>query len=196
MDTVKTQTSIWFAAAWFAATATTLIFSLLFSIYLSNTKIVKPTVQSFKLYAALPKSEVLISDDIYHADGRAKIIENFFKTYKAPLADSSNAFIAIADRHNLDWRLLPAISMQESNGGKKVINDSFNPFGYGIYGKVVTKFQSWDEAIERVGRSLREDYLNLGLKTPYQIMTKYTPPSLSKEGAWAKGVIAFMEELR
>lgn len=190
------QASIWFAFAWFGATATTLIFSLLFSLYLSTTKTVKPTIQSFKLYAALPKSETIVTDDISHADGRAKVIENFFKAYKAPLADSSNDFIKIADRYNLDWRLLPAISMQESNGGKKVINNSFNPFGYGIYGKVVTKFKSWEEAIERVGRSLREDYLNLGLKTPYQIMTKYTPPSLSKEGAWAKGVITFMEELR
>lgn len=190
------QTGLWFAFAWFGATATTLIFSLLFSIYLSTTKEIKPTVQSFKIYAALPKSEATVSDDISHADGRSKIIENFFKTYKAPLAASNNTFIAVADKYNLDWRLLPAIAMQESNGGKKLIKSSYNPFGYGIYGDKVTKFSSWEEAIERVGRALREDYLNIGLKTPFQIMTKYTPPSLSKEGAWAKGVIAFMEELR
>ncbi len=86
--------------------------------------------------------------------------------------------------------------MQESNGGKKVINNSFNPFGYGIYGTKVIRFNSWEEAIERVGRALREEYLNIGLKTPFQIMSKYTPPSLAKDGAWAKGVITFMEELR
>ena len=86
--------------------------------------------------------------------------------------------------------------MQESNGGKKVINNSHNPFGYGIYGGLVIKFASWDESIERVGRALREDYLNQGLKNPHQIMAKYTPPSLAKNGAWAKGVTTFMEELR
>lgn len=185
-----------FVATWFAAASTALIFSLVFVLYISNAKTVQPTVQSFKLYAALPKSEALISDNIVRADGRSKIIENFFKAYKAPLADYSETFIQIADKYNLDYRLLPAISMQESNGGRRVIDNSFNPFGYGIYGKKVTVFNSWEAAIERVGKALREDYLNIGLKTPFQIMTKYTPPSLAKEGAWAKGITTFMEELR
>ena len=196
MDTVTKQASIWFVAAWFSTAATTLIFSLVFTLYLSNVKLVKPTVQNFQLYAALPKSEAAITDEIGSADGRAKIIEDFFSIHKSPLSAHSNNFIQVADKYKLDYKLLPAISMQESNGGKKVIADSFNPFGYGIYGKMALKFPSWDEAIERVGRALREDYLNQGLKTPQQIMTKYTPPSLTKEGAWAKGVSSFMEELR
>ncbi len=91
-----------FVATWFAMAGTALIFSLTFFLYLSNTKTVQPNVQSFKLYAALPKSEVLISDDISHADGRAKIVENFFKAYKAPLADYSNTFIEMADKYNFD----------------------------------------------------------------------------------------------
>src|SRR3990172_11756240 len=133
MDNVKTQTNVWFVAAWFAASATTLIFSFIFSIYLSTTKTVKPTVQNFKVYAALPESGVSVSDGIEFADGRAKIIENFFLSYKSPLASHSDTFIQVADKYQLDYRLLPSISMQESNGGKKVINNSYNPFGYGIY---------------------------------------------------------------
>lgn len=187
---------MWLVAAWFAASTTALIFSLVFSLYLSSPKLVKPNMQSFKLYAALPKSETFISDEIQYTDGRAKIIEDFFSVYKSPLSSYGITFIQVADKYQLDWRLLPAIAMQESNGGKKVINKSHNPFGYGIYGSLVVKFQSWDEAIERVGRALREDYLNLGLKTPTQIMAKYTPPSLAKDGAWAKGVSSFMEKLR
>ena len=196
MDTVKPLTSIWFVAAWFSTAATTLIFSLLFIFYLSNVKLVKPTVQNFQLYAALPKSEISITDEIGSADGRAKIIEDFFKSRQSPLSVYSNLFIQVSDKYQLDWRLLPAISMQESNGGKKVISDSYNPFGYGIYGKLVIRFQSWEEAIERVGKALREDYLDQGLKTPVQIMAKYTPPSLAINGAWAKGVSSFMENLR
>ncbi|MBI2196689.1 glucosaminidase domain-containing protein [Candidatus Daviesbacteria bacterium] len=196
MDTVNKQASIWFVAAWFATATTTLIFSLTLSFYLANPKLLQPTVQSFKLYAALPQTESLISDEISHADGRAKIIENFFKTYKSPLSAQSETFILVADKYELDYRLLPAIAMQESNGGKKVIKNSYNPFGYGIYGEMVVKFSSWEGAIERVGKALREDYLNKGLKNPTQMMAKYTPPSLSKGGAWAKGVNTFMEELR
>lgn len=195
MDNLKPQT-VWFVATWFAATATTLVFSSVLSLYLSSTKVVKPTIQNFKLYAALPKSEVAVSDRIAYADGRAKIIEDFFKGYKSPLADFSNTFILVADKYQLDYKLLPSIAMQESNGGKKVISNSYNPFGYGIYGGLVVKFASWEEAIERVGKALREDYLNQGLKTPYEIMAKYTPPSLAKGGSWAKGVSTFMEELR
>lgn len=196
MDTVKSQANIWFVATWFGASTTALIFSLTFTFYISNTKIVKPQIQNFKLYAALPATEGFISDEISHADGRAKIIENFFNAYKAPLSEQSKTFIKVADKYQLDYRMLPAIAMQESNGGKKVIKNSFNPFGYGIYGGLVVRFNSWEEAIERVGRALREDYLNNGLKNPTQIMAKYTPPSLAKGGTWAKGVNTFMEELR
>ncbi|MDD5147310.1 MAG: hypothetical protein PHV63_02015 [Candidatus Daviesbacteria bacterium] len=200
MDNLNLKTNVWFVAAWFAAATTALIFSLTFTLYLSNTKIIKPNPpaggQSFKLYAALPKSGTSITDEINYADGRAKIIEDFLKNYKSPLSDYSHIFIQVADKYQLDYRLLPSIAMQESNGGKKVINHSYNPFGYGIYGGMVLKFNSWEEAIERVGKALREDYLNQGLKTPYQIMTKYTPPSLLVDGSWAKGVFTFMEELR
>lgn len=194
-NTIK-RFSIGLVAAWFAASTTALILSVILNFYLFNTKLVKPNVQHFQLYAALPKSEASISDDIEYTDARAKIIEDFFTSYKSPLSNHSNTFIQVADKYNLDWRLLPSISMQESNGGKRIISDSYNPFGYGIYGKLVLRFQSWDEAIERVGRAIREDYLDEGLKTPNQIMAKYTPPSLKKGGAWAKGVSTFMEELR
>ncbi len=188
--------SMWFVAAWFGASITTLIFSLTFTFYLTHPKIVKPNAQSFKLYAALPKSGFFVSNEIGAGDGRAKIIEDFFKEYKSPLSGYSKNFVEVADKYNLNWRLLPAITMQESAGGKKVIANSFNPFGYGIYGKLITRFNSWEEAIERVGKSLREDYLNKGLKTPAQIMTKYTPPSLAVSGTWAKGVSSFIAELK
>lgn len=155
-----------------------------------------PVNQNFNLYTALPNSGIVTSENIDISDGRANLIEDFFRGYSAPLSDFADTFVKVADQYHLDYRLLPAISMQESNGGKRLINDSYNPFGYGIYGSLVVKFSSWEEGIERVGRSLREDYLDKGLKTPGQIMTKYTPPSLAKGGAWAIGVSSFMEELR
>lgn len=194
----KSKYTLGFVAAWFATASTTLIFSLIFTFYISGAQTISPRIdaQNYKLYAALPKSELSVSGDIVYTDGRAKIVENFFAKYKTPLSEYSDVFIKVADKYNLDYRLLPAISMQESNGGKRVIKDSLNPFGYGIYGGKVIRFSSWEQAIERVGKALREDYLNEGYKTPTQIMAKYTPPSLKKEGAWAKGVTTFMEELR
>lgn len=182
--------------AWFGACFSTLIFSILFSFYLSNARVVKQVNQNFKIYAALPTSSIQFSENIDYADGRSKIVENFFNGYNAPLASLSQVFINVADKYKLDYRLLPSIAMQESNGGKKVIANSFNPFGYGIYGDQVKKFSSFEEAIARVGRALREDYLDQGLTTPEKIMAKYTPPSVPLGGPWAKGVSSFMEELR
>lgn len=195
-DIFQPKLAIGFIAAWFGTTVTTLLFAVLFTFYLSNTRVIQPVSQSFRIYAALPENNPQISDEVTAGDGRAKIIENFFKQYNSQLSKYSRNFVSVADKYNLDYRLLPAISMQESNGGKRAIENSYNPFGYGIYGKLVTKFSSWEEAIERVGKALREDYLNQGLTTPVKIMAKYTPPSLEKGGAWAKGVSTFMEELR
>lgn len=183
-------------AAWFGAVITTLIFSLCFLVILSTEQVYIPTSSNFKLFSSLPDQSKIVTAEVGKEDARAKIVEDFFKGYKSVLADYSQNFISVADQYNLDWRILPAIAMQESNGGKKVIKNSHNPFGYGIYGDLVIRFSSWEEAIERVGKELREDYLNLGLKTPWEIMTKYTPPSLAKGGAWAEGVSTFMAQLR
>lgn len=185
-----------FVASWFGASFTSLIFSLVLLMYLSTAKYTPIVTSDFKLYSALPAQNTIVSDSIVHTDARAKIVGNFFTGYKSILANFGNEFITVADKYQIDWRLLPAIAMQESNGGKKVITNSYNPFGYGIYGGTVRKFGSWEEAIERVGQALREDYLNQGLKTPEEIMAKYTPPSLLKAGAWAKGVRSFMSELQ
>ena len=195
MDNFK-PFNLWFLTAWFGAAITCLIFSILFSFYLSTSKILLPINQNFKLYAALPSNSSELSDSVISKDARSKIIENFLRRYNSPLAEYGDDFVSVADKYNLDYRLLPSIAMQESNGGKKIINDSYNPFGYGIYTGSVIKFSSWEQAIERVGKALREDYINLGLRSPEQIMTKYTPPSLALGGTWAKGVSSFMVELR
>lgn len=192
---MDTKTEI-FLAAWFGAVYTSLIFSLALLVFISTPNTVNPISSDFKLYAALPAATSSVSDEIDFQDGRAAIIEDFFKQRNSQLANEASVFIAVADAYKLDYRLLPAIAMQESNGGKKVIRDSYNPFGYGIYENKAVKFASWEEAIRRVGRALKEDYLDQGLKTPGQIMIKYTPPSLAKGGAWAKGVSSFMAELR
>ncbi len=196
MDNTKPQYNLWLVFSWFGTVLTTLVLASITIVYISPEKVVIPINYDFTLYAALPQTNSETSEKIITSDARAKIVENFFLGYKSSLLIYSEYFIQVADKYYLDWRLLPAISMQESNGGKKIISNSYNPFGFGIYGDSVVRFSSWEEGIERVGKALREDYLNKGLDTPYEIMTKYTPPSLAKGGSWAKGVSSFMEELK
>lgn len=181
---------------WFLTATTTLILAFILLIYLSTDKVVNHQSENFKLYSALPVNNDQISIQVDFADGRALIIGNFFKGHASPLQSLGSYFVQAADKYKLDFRLLPAIAMQESLGGKKIIRNSFNPFGYGIYGDKVIKFSSWEEAIDKVAKALQEDYLNQGLKTPDKIMAKYTPPALKRGGDWAKGVNSFMQQLQ
>jgi len=187
---------ILFCFSWYTSVLICFIFTSFFLIYSSSAQKITQKSNQYRLYQALPVNNIEIQTNIERGDARSLIIENFFISYNSELAGSADVFIKVADFYKLDFRLLPAIAMQESSGGKKVPEGSFNPFGYGIYGSKKVHFNDWGDAIETVGKAIREDYLNEGLHTPETIMTKYTPPSLAKGGAWAKGVNHFMEELK
>lgn len=61
-------------------------------------------------------------------DPRLKKLERFFADRDCPLRESAADFLEAADRNDLDWRLLPSISMVESSGGKDYRNN--NVFGW------------------------------------------------------------------
>lgn len=185
-----------FLFAWFATCASSFVFAIFLLIFLSVGREANLSSHSYKLYSALPDHQFIATEAITSQDARPQILADFFDRYASPLSPYSKIFVAVADEYSLDYRLLPAIAMQESAGGKRVISDSFNPFGFGIYGDKVTRFSSWDEAIEKVGRTMKQNYIDQGLNTPYEIMAKYTPPSLEKGGPWAIGVSAFMDALK
>lgn len=62
------------------------------------------------------------------ADPRLGRIEKFFHDRGAPAFRFAQDFVLAADRNNLDWRLLPIISLLESGGGKNYKNN--NIFGW------------------------------------------------------------------
>ncbi len=86
------------------------------------------------------------------ADDRADRIDAYFEKYNMPLAGYGESFIAAADSCGLDWRLLPAIAVRESTGGKRM--QYHNPFGWG---GAQIPFKNIDEAIQEVGRNLCGD---------------------------------------
>jgi hypothetical protein len=64
----------------------------------------------------------------YASDPRLLKLKNFFEERESPLTRLSRDFLIAADRHGLDWRLLPSISIVESGGGKAYRNN--NIFGW------------------------------------------------------------------
>lgn len=61
-------------------------------------------------------------------DPRLLRLQQFFAKRDCPLRESAAEFLIAADRNELDWRLLPSISMIESSGGKEYRNN--NVFGW------------------------------------------------------------------
>lgn len=126
------------------------------------------------------------------ADGRVANLKTFFRKYNSPLYDHAEKIVEVSDRYQFDYRLLPAIAMQESGLCRVIPNDSYNCWGWGIYGNVVTRFDSYDEAIETVSKGIKKEYIDKGLITASAIMQKYTP---SSNGSWAYAVNTFLKAL-
>lgn len=139
------------------------------------------------------KTEVTPAETIqiieYKSVDRTDVVRKFLEKYKSPLTQNAQTFVDVADKYNLDYKILPAISCMESTCGKFLIPESYNPFGWGggyIY------FSSYDEAIEGVGKGLDEIYLSRGLDTPEKMGPIYTPPNYAN---WVAGVKSFMREM-
>lgn len=137
-----------------------------------------------------PQDKAEILKEYATSDIRVANLKYFFRKYNSVLYDYADVFVKWADTYEFDYRLLPAIAMQESNLCKYIYEGSHNCWGWGIYGGKVTKFESYDQAIETISRGIKKYYIDKGLTTPEQIMSKYTPPST---GSWAHGVNTFLK---
>ena len=125
-------------------------------------------------------------------DGRVANLKNFFRQYNSPLFDHAEYIVKVSDEYAFDYRLLPAIAMQESTLCKAMPSGSYNCWGWGIYGSTTTRFDSYEDAIDSVAQGLRENYIDEGRVTASQIMQKYTP---SSNGSWARAVNLVMRYL-
>ncbi len=128
-------------------------------------------------------------------DARVHIIKDYLHRYSSPLYNYAQDIVTTSDKYLLDYRLLVAIARQESNLCKRIPPGSHNCWGFGIYGDKVTVFDNYPQALEIVAKTLKKNYIDIGLDTPEKIMAKYTPPSIEKGGPWAKGVSEFMSDL-
>lgn len=136
-----------------------------------------------------------ISTDIEIGDARPIIIAEFLKTHQSPLQpyDYWGEFLTkLADTYQLDFRLLPAISMQESNLCKKIPEGSFNCLGLGIHSAGTWTFDKYEDNFEAAAKILKQNYIDKGYITPDEIQDKYTPGS---NGSWEFAVNHFMEIL-
>ena len=94
-------------------------------------------------------------------DLREVLLRKFLKTNHCPIEDYAATFLAEADTHELDWRLLPSISLVESGGGRTAKGN--NLFGW-ANGK--RSFESIGEAIHLVASALSHGRAYMGKDLP------------------------------
>ena len=143
-------------------------------------------------YAALPTSDSEMIGSINVEDGRLLKVKNFLHSYNSPLENYANIFIADADTYGFDYRLLIAIAMQESIGGKRIVTGTNNPFGWGINSKQTIGFASYREAIDTVSKALAKNYIQKGRTTPEQIGPIWNPTNTND---WVGKVNYFMNQI-
>ena len=151
----------------------------------------------YQFYAALPQVLGSFSVAVAKQDARSEIIRQFLAKHHSPLEPYAELIVSKADERNIDFRMVPAIGMCESNLGKRIPEGSYNAFGYGIYTgqKEGAIFDNWDHALSIMAKYLREKFYNKGLTTPEEIGPIYAPPSVETGNSWAKCVRSFMNEL-
>lgn len=129
-------------------------------------------------------------------EAQGKAIDAYFKTRNMPLYGTGLKMATEADKNGIDWRLLPAIAVRESTGGKHACKSAKNSF-FG-WGSCKISFNSKEEAIETVARNLggnnpNTDHHYSKGKTTKQILEKYNPRSIVAH--YPEQVMAIMDAI-
>jgi hypothetical protein len=127
-------------------------------------------MKDFLLVAGLLAAPATVSVQQYHAspevkqnDPRLSRLQKYFGDRDCPLRDSAKDFLIAADQNQLDWRLLPSISIVESSGGKDYTNN--NVFGWGSAKEKFTSVRAGIHYVAaQLGKSRRYKGKNIDAK--------------------------------
>jgi len=143
----------------------------------------------------------VLGTSIEGSDARSLLLKLFIERYQSdsPFLPLTDYFITTADTYQIDFRLIPAIAMCESNLGTHIpAHDSYNAWGIAVYtgqqnGKM---FNDWEHAIDWVGKFIREKFYNRSIINLEEIGAIWAPPSVTNNNSWARCVTGFMDKIR
>ena len=145
-----------------------------------------PSLAAINNTPAEENSVIITQEEVIRKE-KADAIDTYFAKYDAPLKGYGMKFVIEAEKNNIDFRLLPAIAMRESTGGKQACKKVPNSvFGWG---SCKISFESIDASIETVALSLGGNNPKTARhyedKTTLQILRKYNSviPNYPKEVA-------------
>ena len=126
---------------------------------------------------------------------QAKAIDAYYAERDMPLASMGMKMAIEAEKNGIDWRLVAAISVIESTGGKQACRKVTHSFlGWG---SCKINFESAEKSIEIVSWNLgggnpNTDQYYKG-KTTKEILLKYNPPSIVPN--YSQKVMSVMEKI-
>lgn len=157
-----------------------------------------PIAQAQLAQTTLSGTGQLLGTYVTAADARALLLQSFLQSHDSPLAPHANFIVEEADRNGIDFRLVVAIAMCESNLGKKMpSSDSYNAWGIAVYSGQTSgaEFGNWSEAISWVSTYIRERYYEKGLTDLKEIGAVWAPPSVEKGYSWTNCVDTFQQSI-
>ena len=122
-------------------------------------------------------------------------VDAFFASYDAPLEGYGLKCAVEAKKNDRDWRLLPAIAMRETTGGKQACKNPKAPNNNFGWSSCKRGFDSVDESIEHISKTLSGNNPDVtrykdGMTT-VQILKRYNPDSVVP--GYSKQVIKIMK---
>jgi len=188
---------------WFQGTIILLLINLtvLSVLNTSKTNTIASEFSTTTVALAQTSTGKVLGASIEGADARELLLKLFIQKFQptSPMLPHTDSFIQTADTYQLDFRLIPAIAMCESNLGTRIPSkNSFNAWGIAVYtgqqnGKV---FNDWPHAIDWVGKYIREKYYNRSITELVEMGAIWAPPSVENENSWARCVEGFMDKIR
>lgn len=145
--------------------------------------------------AASSNTSQVLGTRIITADARTALLQEFLTEHQSPFAEHASVLVEEADKNGIDFRLVVAIAMCESNLGKRIPKDSYNAWGIAVYtgqqsGAV---FTDWPTAIRWVSKYMKERYIDRGHDTLREIGAIYAPPSVQTGHSWSRCVEEFQK---
>lgn len=166
----------------------------------TNTRnVVTPLMPPMRIAASSYGTEQVLGASVLAGDARALLLSKFLTQHGSPMAEYAGYIVDRAEHYDIDYRLVSAIAMCESNAGKRMPSkDSHNAWGISVETGETSgaKFPNWLYAIDWVSRYLKEKYYARGITSLIDIGAIYAPPSVEKGNSWATCVDHFMEEIQ
>lgn len=195
-----------FLTIWLLVTCVVIICNLTFiTAYKNGSTTTIPYPSYFYHDLKLPmtisaSSGKVLGSSIIADDARTLIVERFVKRFRpdSPFLEYTEKIIEESDRNHIDFRLIPAIAMCESNLGIRMPSkNSYNAWGIAVYTNTKTgkHFEDWPTAIAWVATFLREKFYDRGITDLQDIGAIWAPPSVDKNHSWSRCVQGFMDKM-